>query len=488
MNKRSKSVEVNMVLNTVRTIVSIVFPLIIFPYVTRALQMENLGKITFAQSFIGYIGLIASLGFTSYATREGGRFRSDPKKMQQFADEIFTMNMITTAAAYAVLFLCIAVFPNLKNRQVLLVIMSASIMFSTIGVDWLNVIYEDYLYITIRSILIQILSFLLTIILVRKPSDFYRYAAIQVITNGIIAVMNMIHVRQYCRLHLTRHIHFRQHLKPVLVLFSNNLAVSIYLNIDNVMIGWMVGDYFGGIYSIAVKVYTVVKQLLAAIYNVTVTRLSDYFAHQQMDDFKLLLNQVINDMIITALPVSLGIFVLSEPIVEIVAGKSLPESVIPLRILAAATPIAVFGGAIAYCVNLPLHRESVNLFSTAAGAIENLVLNLFFIPVWKASGAAFTTLLAEATVFCILLYHIRDYFWLFDRKAILSNTWKCLASCSGILVFSFLGSRYLSANAALLCVFVIVFSILSYLAINLLLKNINVERPVRRILQKIRRS
>ena len=130
----------------------------------------------------------------------------------------------------------------------------------------------------------------------------------------------------------------------------------------------------------------------------------------------------------------------------------------------------------------------MNLFSTAAGAIENLVLNLFFIPVWKASGAAFTTLLAEATVFCILLYHIRDYFWLFDRKAILSNTWKCLASCSGILVFSFLGSRYLSANAALLCVFVIVFSILSYLAINLLLKNINVERPVRRILQKIRRS
>ena len=488
MNKHTKSVEVNMVLNTVRTIVSIVFPLIIFPYVTRALQLENLGKITFAQSFIGYIGLIASLGFTTYATREGGKFRSDPEKMQQFADEIFTMNILTTLVAYVVLFICIAVFPNLKERQVLLVIMSASIVFSTIGVDWLNVIYEDYLYITVRSIVIQILSFILTILLVRTPDDYYKYAAIQVGTNGIIAIMNLIHVRQYCSLHLTKDIHFRDHIKPVLVLFSNNLAVSIYLNIDNVMIGWMVGDYFGGIYSIAVKVYTVVKQLLAAIYNVTVTRLSDYFAHQRTGEFRQLLNQVINDMIVVALPVSLGIFILAEPIVEIVAGKKVMESVFPLQILAAAVPIAVFGGAIAYCVNLPLHRESVNLLSTAVGAVENLVLNLFFIPVFKASGAALTTLFAEATVFCILMYHIRDYFWLFDQKAIASNAWKCLASCSGILVFSFLGYRYLSSNALLMCVFVIVCSIISYLAINLLLKNINVERPVRRILQRFRRS
>ena len=232
MNKHTKSVEVNMVLNTVRTIVSIVFPLIIFPYVTRALQLENLGKITFAQSFIGYIGLIASLGFTTYATREGGKFRSDPEKMQQFANEIFTMNILTTLVAYVVLFICIAVFPNLKERQVLLVIMSASIVFSTIGVDWLNVIYEDYLYITVRSIVIQILSFILTILLVRTPDDYYKYAAIQVGTNGFIAIMNLIHVRQYCSLHLTKDINFRDHIKPVLVLFSNNLAHILLGNVQ----------------------------------------------------------------------------------------------------------------------------------------------------------------------------------------------------------------------------------------------------------------
>ena len=75
--------------------------------------------------------------------------------------------------------------------------MSASIVFSTIGVDWLNVIYEDYLYITVRSIVIQILSFILTILLVRTPDDYYKYAAIQVGTNGFIAIMNLISIEEH---------------------------------------------------------------------------------------------------------------------------------------------------------------------------------------------------------------------------------------------------------------------------------------------------
>lgn len=51
---RKKNIKVNAVLNMVKTISSIIFPLITFPYVSRVLMPENIGKVNFGSSFVSY--------------------------------------------------------------------------------------------------------------------------------------------------------------------------------------------------------------------------------------------------------------------------------------------------------------------------------------------------------------------------------------------------------------------------------------------------
>ena len=47
---KNKSFKLNIVLNRIKGLMGILFPLISFPYVSRVLGVENLGRFNFASS------------------------------------------------------------------------------------------------------------------------------------------------------------------------------------------------------------------------------------------------------------------------------------------------------------------------------------------------------------------------------------------------------------------------------------------------------
>ena len=79
---KSISLKKNAILNVIKQILKIAFPLITFPYVSRVLLEDNFGKYNFSLSIISYFQLIAGLGISSYAIREGARIRDDKKRFR----------------------------------------------------------------------------------------------------------------------------------------------------------------------------------------------------------------------------------------------------------------------------------------------------------------------------------------------------------------------------------------------------------------------
>ena len=79
-----KSLSVNALLNTMKTIFGIIFPLITFPYVSRILGVENVGKVNFSSSIVSYFTLIAAFGVSTYAIREGAKIRDNKKKFVDY--------------------------------------------------------------------------------------------------------------------------------------------------------------------------------------------------------------------------------------------------------------------------------------------------------------------------------------------------------------------------------------------------------------------
>ena len=100
-----KSMKFNLIINVCNVVLYKIFPLITFPYITRILLEEGVGKYNFTISCISYFQLIAALGIVTYAIREGSKIRDNKQKFEVFARQIFEINLMTMRILYLCYFL-----------------------------------------------------------------------------------------------------------------------------------------------------------------------------------------------------------------------------------------------------------------------------------------------------------------------------------------------------------------------------------------------
>lgn len=128
----------NAFLNSLRSVLNIIFPLITFPYISRKLTVEGIGIYNFSSSIVSYFLMIAALGISGYAIREGAKYRNNEDKIERFSSEVFTINMASTLVAYVLLFLCLIIFSKLRSYTLCILIFSLQIFFTTIGTEWMG--------------------------------------------------------------------------------------------------------------------------------------------------------------------------------------------------------------------------------------------------------------------------------------------------------------------------------------------------------------
>ena len=338
---KEKSIKLNAVLNVMKTVLSLVFPLITFPYITRVLQVNAIGKYDFSVSIISYFSLIAALGITTYAVREGTKYRGNQEKMNQFASEIFSINLYATILSYILLFLAVMFVDKLKSYNIVIGILSLEILLATLSVVWIYNIYEDFGYITLITFILQFVSIILMLLFVHSADDLYKYVIISVISSSGSGLFMFFHARKYVQLHLVKKPPLK-HLKPIMIVFSTTIAATIYISSDTTILGWLTDDYHVGIYGTAAKIYKIVKQVLNAVVAVVIPRFAFYIGTQEKDKILQLGKKLIDYMVAICCPAMVGLFCLSKPIVEEFAGASYSEAYLPLQLLSIALVFAVF--------------------------------------------------------------------------------------------------------------------------------------------------
>ncbi len=392
---KKKSMIFNAGMNSIQTICRIIFPLITFPYITRVLGVENIGLYNFCTSVISYFALIAGLGISTYAIREGAKYRGDSQKISQFASEIFSINMIATVVSYLLLITAIMLIPDLKQNSKILFILSTSIVFTTVGCEWIFNIYENFSYIAIRSIAFQIISIFLMLLFVRYENDVIKYAIITVISSSGASLLNAFSRRKYCRIRLCINSEMKKMTIPIFILFANTIATTIYVNSDVTMVGAIAGNYYTGLYSVATRIYLIVKQMLSAVIIVSIPRLSALIGQHDIEEFEKVGNKIINMLFVIIIPAMVGLYSIADNVVFILSGSEYTGATPSLRILTIALFFSLFSWFYTSCVLIPYGKERIVLKVTISAALVNIFLNLVLIPIWKHNAAALTTVIAE---------------------------------------------------------------------------------------------
>lgn len=465
------SVKVNAFLNVIRIAMSVLFPLITFPYASQVLGVSNLGKVQFATSVVSYFALIAALGVQTYGTREGSKVREDQEKFNHLCSEIFTVNIISTVIAYVLLIILVLLPTKIQGYKVLIFIQSIVLILTTLGVDWVYASKEDFYYVTVKSIIAQVISIILLFLFVRHKNDYYVYSLTTVVAASGMYISTFLHSKKYVHLKLIFSKSIFRHLKPMFILFSNNLAISIYVNSDVLMLGLFATDLNVGLYSVSVKIYSVVKSLLNAITLAVLPRLSLLSTKENKDEYFILGEQILHACIILILPAIVGLFLLSKDIILLLSGQSYLSATSSLKLLTLALGFSVLANFFINAILIINNEEKYALNITLIAGFVNIALNFIMIPLLKQDGAAITTIIAECIVAILSGHKAKKYMRVRNSLKVFVQS---VIGCIGIYFVYFFITRfvtYLILNIILIfLVSVVVYFLILYVLGNNMVK------------------
>ncbi len=182
------------------------------------------------------------------------------------------------------------------------------------------------------------------------------------------------------------------------------IAVSLYTQMDKVMLGRMLGEREVGIYTAAMTISMIWEFIPTAIFNSSRTMILEAKLRDEKE-YQEKLKCLLFAITVLGLFVGLVVQVFGRLAVWILYGREYMDAVPVLRLLIWSTSFAVIGVA----RNVWSVAEDKNRYSKyypICGAVFNLVFNALTIPIWGIYGAALGTMLAQ-----VIVAFVSPLFW-----------------------------------------------------------------------------
>lgn len=403
-----KSVKFNYLMNMLLTASNIIFPFITFPYVSRILMPDGLGKISFAQSCVSYFTMFAMLGIPTYGIRLCAKVRNDKEQLSKAVQELFILNSMAGIVAYLALAVSIFVIPEFRAERALFWVNSFTVLFNVIGVEWLYKALEEYSYITVRSLAFKVLSIVLMFALVHTKEDYVIYGAIAIIANVCSYGFNFLHLRKVVPIIRPAKYEFKKHWGPILTFFMVTCATTIYTSLDSVMLGFMSTDAMVGYYNAAVKMKKVLVTMVTAFGAVLLPRVSFYYQNKMFDDFRNIARKAFNYVIVVAFPISMYFMLMAQESILFLSGDAYKPAIIPMMIIMPTVFLIGLSNLTGMQILVPQGKERVVLVSVICGAVLDATINYIYIPKIGAAGASLGTTLAELLVLAVQVVALKD--------------------------------------------------------------------------------
>lgn len=394
---KQKSLFKNYIYNVTLTVLNLLFPIITFPYVSRVLGVNSIGKVNYVNSVVNYFLLFASLGIPLYGIREIAKVRDDKEKMSNIFCEIFTINFISTFICAAVYYISLFSYNTFYSERSLYIVTGFMILLNMFSIDWFYSGIEDYKFITTRSIVFKIISIVMLFAFIHSKSNYVLYAGITVIAASGSNIINVINSRKYIKINF-KNLNLKRHIKSIAILFTTQFAISIYINLDSVMTKIFAGYASVGYYTTAIKINKLCLGIITALSSVLLPRMAYYINNNMKEKFDKLVLKSIQVILFLGVPMSIGIYMLAPQIILLFSGNEFIPAISCLRITVPIIIAIAFGNFINIQILMPLGKEKLAFKAIIIGSILNFILNLILIPVFKHNGTSIATSITEICV------------------------------------------------------------------------------------------
>lgn len=383
-----------------------VISLFITMITARYLGPSNYGAIAYVSSFVAFFTAIANLGLNNVSVKY---IIDKPEKEGEVIGSILAMQLISSIICSVAI--CILVY-FLNQEDVMLIYISfiqvISLIFQSFYI--FNYWYQSKLKSKVSTIITFVSYLVMTvyriiILILQKDITWFAFA----ITLDVLVVSILLYVSY--RRSGGQKLSFSLKLSKELLSVSKHfilsgLMISIYGQMDKVMIGQMLSTTELGYYSTALAICNMWVFILAAIIDSARPLIMTYRKNNKVQ-YEEGLIKLYSAIIWITIFVSIGISIFAEWIVLILYGVAFLPAVATLRILTWYNAFSYLGVAMSIWL-ISENMQKYEKVKSGVGAISNLTLNVLFIPTLGITGAAFASLMTQIITNFIMPMFIRD--------------------------------------------------------------------------------
>ena len=376
-------------------------------YVARYLGPERFGLLSYANSFVGLFLALATLGLDSIVIRE---LVKNPESRNELLGTAFGLKIFGTIIMWFFILVSVPITENDNQTNIFIAILSFAILFQVFNVIDFNYQAEVKSKYVVKVQFFQLIfssSTKLFLIFIKAPLLWFVW--VYCFDAFLLALgLVVIYMSKSGNFFLWRWKweFARTLMRDSWPLILSGIIVSIYVNIDQVMIKHMIDEQAVGIYAIATRISTawyfipiaITSSMFPAILNAKYNNSSIY--QQRL--------QALYDILVwLAILIAIVIICLSEPIIDLLVGEEYAPaaSVLSISIIAGIfTNIGLINNKFFEAEN----RQIDILYRSLLGVSVNIFLNIILIKKYGIYGAAMATVSAQFSTSIVYTYLKKD--------------------------------------------------------------------------------
>jgi len=399
----AKNTSIIIVGNVIFRIIS----LFVTIYLARYLGTADFGKYSFVFAYLAFFGILTDLGLSTILVREMSRNSAIAPKL---IGNAYIIRWILTVFAVILSIAVITLMSYPADTTTCIYIAAFTLLFQSFS-GFYSTIFQANLrmgYNIFAKLVFRVLSAAIILWIIFAKGTLLQVIFALVFSEGVKTLINYSFSRKFVRPKFVIDFGLWRHLiKEALPIALSNVVWVIYYQTDMIMLSIMEGDVAVGIYSAAHKLFDPLLLIPTALMMSMFPIMSASFKSSNerlIKSYRLSLKY----LLIMALPIVIGVTLLSDKIILLIYGRSYANSATVLQILILAL-VFTFANFVFLDTLIAIDKQKLHTLSLGLCTIVNVVLNFILIPILSYNGAAIATLFTNIVLFLASFYFLSKH-------------------------------------------------------------------------------
>ncbi|HJJ16105.1 MAG TPA: oligosaccharide flippase family protein [Clostridiaceae bacterium] len=233
-----KNIVNNTIMLMIFNIAKIVFPFITLPYLTRILTTDSYGTVAYVKTVMSYMQIFVDFGFVLSATKDIVKNKENKNKLEFVIGDTMIARIILGLIGFFVVLILSLALPILKEN-LLFTMLSYVVVFESIFLmDFLFRGLEKMHVITIRFIVMKLISTALTFVLIKNDSNLLLIPILDILSSSIAILLVFFEIKKLkLKMHFSGIKNAITSIKKSFIYFISNVASTSFNALSTIIIG-----------------------------------------------------------------------------------------------------------------------------------------------------------------------------------------------------------------------------------------------------------